>query len=180
MKRGKTDPFYPPDIRSPNLCYAHVFPGLVAVDHRVCGARRAAPRRPGGRGGPPGLKATHAAWRRWWHVLQSGSATRSTSTLAHSNPSSSSRGSAMVRLGRRGLILTKPNRSSFVLQTSCPRPQGQTERRHLEKNMRQLSFRQPLPTSLPTPPSLSSSRTKGEGRGGVGSWMMTWSQAYHN
>ena len=48
------------------------------------------------------------------------------------------------------------------------------------KNMWQLSFRQPLPTTLPTPSSLSSSRTKREGSGGVGSWMMTWQQAYNN
>ena len=41
------------------------------------------------------------------------------------------------------------------------------------KNVRQLSFRQPLPTPLPTPPSLSGCRTKREGRGGVGSWMIT-------
>ena len=44
------------------------------------------------------------------------------------------------------------------------------------KNMRQLSFRQPLPA----PPPLSGCRTKREGRGGVGSWMMTWPQTYHN
>ena len=43
------------------------------------------------------------------------------------------------------------------------------------KNMRQLSFRQPLPA----PPSLSGCRTKREGRGGVSSWMMTWQQMYH-
>ena len=57
----------------------------------------------------PGWRATHAAWCRGWHllVLQPGSATRATSTLAYSNPSPSSHGSAMVRLGRRCLILTK-------------------------------------------------------------------------
>ena len=37
------------------------------------------------------------------------------------------------------------------------------------KNMRQLSFRQPLPA----PPSLSGCGTKREGRGGIGTWMMT-------
>ena len=44
-----------------------------------------------------------------WHVLvlQPGSATRATSTLAYSNRSPSSHGSAMVRLDRRCLILTK-------------------------------------------------------------------------
>ena len=60
-----------------------------------------------GSGGRPGWKATHSAWRRWWHLLKSGSATRSTSTLAHSYPPLSSHGSAMVELGRR-LLLTTP------------------------------------------------------------------------
>ena len=51
-----------------------------------------------------GWRATHAAWRRGWHLLQPGSATRATSMLAYSNPSPSSHGSAVVRLGRGGLI----------------------------------------------------------------------------
>ena len=42
------------------------------------------PRRSGGR---PGWRATHAAWRRWWHLLKPGSGTRATtSSLVHSNP----------------------------------------------------------------------------------------------
>ena len=72
----------------------------------ACGGHRAVP----GSGGPPGLRATHAAWRRWWHLQMSGSATRAASTLAYSNPSPSSQSSAMVRMGRRGLILTKPKK----------------------------------------------------------------------
>ena len=47
---------------------------------------------------------------RWLNLLQSGSATQLTSTLTYSNPSPSSHGSAMVRVNRRGLILTKLNK----------------------------------------------------------------------
>ena len=82
--------------RPPDTCYVH----------RTCSGHGAVPRQWWSR---PGWRATHAAWRRGWHllVLQPGSATRATSTLAYSNPSPSSHGSAMVRLGRRCLILAK-------------------------------------------------------------------------
>ena len=43
----------------------------------------------------------------WWRLQKPGPATRARFTLVYSNPSPSSHGSAMVRLDRRGLILTK-------------------------------------------------------------------------
>ena len=62
-----------------------------------------------GNGGRPGLRATHAAWRRWWQPPKASLGHPVTSTLACSNPSPSSHGSEMVKTDRRGLILTKPN-----------------------------------------------------------------------
>ena len=95
---------YPPAILFPILCHAHVNPGLVVVVHRTCGGHGAVPRRWWLR---PGWRDTRAAWRRWWQPPTARLATRSTSTLTYSNPSPSYHGSTMVRLGRRGLILTK-------------------------------------------------------------------------
>ena len=72
-----------------------------------------------------------------------------------------------------GVAVVK-NVKTIMCQKGGTLPLSRGKRRDaILKNMRQLSFRQPLPTPLPTPPSLSSSRTKREGRGGIGSWMMT-------
>ena len=60
----------------------------------------------------------------------------------------------------------------------CGPLHGQTERRHLEKHA--AAELPPTPPPATRPLHLSSSRAKREGRGGVGCWMMTWQQAYHN
>ena len=65
----------------------------------------------------PGCRATTAAWSRGRHILQPGSATRSTSSLVHPYPAPSFHCSAMTRLGRAGLILTKPKEIRCELPT---------------------------------------------------------------
>ena len=100
--------FIPPDNLSPILYHAHVSrtwwtsessTGHVAVTEPFTGS--------GGRDLAGGPHTRHGAGG-GTHllVLQPGSATRATSTLAYSNPSPS-HGSAMVWLGRRRLTLTR-------------------------------------------------------------------------
>ena len=109
--------------------------------HRACDGRRAVPRQWWSR---PGWRAITAAPRhRWRHLLQPGSATRPTSTLAHSylRVSPPSHGSAMVRAdrSRRGLILSITNNCLNPLRVIASLPSC-SPRRHIP------------PTPCPTPP----------------------------
>ena len=85
---------------------------------RIRDGRRVVSRRGGGGGEvAPGWRATTAAWRRGWNLLQPGSATRATSTLTYSKPSPSSHGSAMVELKEGALspkISVRPKVASIV------------------------------------------------------------------
>ena len=99
---------HPPHSLSPILCHAPVTPSHYG-GHRPPGMWRSPSRPPQWLDGWR-MECHHRGIALVSHLLQPGPTTRATSTLAYSNPSPSSHGSAMVRTGRRGLVLAKRKR----------------------------------------------------------------------